>query len=61
VGVVLNLAVWFAVPVLVPGGRLDVFAPVVAVAAFAALQRLRWDIVPVVLAAAGLGLLYRML
>jgi chromate transporter len=61
VGVVLNLAVWFAVPVLVPGGRLDVFALVVAVAAFVALQRLRWDIVPVVFAAAGLGLLYRML
>jgi chromate transporter len=56
VGVVLNLAVWFALHVLVTGDGLNVFALGVALAAFVALQRLRWDIVPVVLAAAGAGL-----
>ncbi|HEV8643288.1 MAG TPA: chromate transporter [Methylomirabilota bacterium] len=61
VGVVLNLAMWFALHVLVPGGRLDAFALVVAMAAFVALQRFGWDIVPVVLGAAGLGLIYRMI
>jgi chromate transporter len=61
VGVVLNLAVWFGFHVLAPGGRPDLFAVIVAVAAFVALQRLRWDIVPVILGAAGLGLIYRMI
>jgi len=61
VGVVLNLAVWFAVPVLAPGARLDPFAVLIAAAAFVALQRLRWDIVPVIVGAAGLRLAYRML
>ncbi len=62
VGVVLNLAVWFALHVLVvaPAG-VNLFALGVAVAVFVALQRLRWDIVPVVLAAAGAGLARRLL
>lgn len=60
VGVVLNLAVWFGLHVLFPGGRgLDWFPVVVAAIAFAGLQRYRWDIVPVVGGAALLGLLYR--
>jgi chromate transporter len=61
VGVVLNLAVWFAFHVLGSGGRLDAFALVVALAAFVALQRFRWDIALVVVGAAGLGLIYRMM
>lgn len=56
VGVILNLAVWFAGHVLLTAGGVNLFALGVAVAAFVALQRLGWDIVPVVLAAAGTGL-----
>jgi chromate transporter len=57
VGVVLNLAVWFAIHVLFPeGGRLDAFALVLAAAAFAALDRLRLEVVWVVLAAGAVGL-----
>lgn len=62
VGVVLNLAVWFALHVLFPGGQgLDWFPLLVAAAAFVGLQRFGWDIVPVVGGAALLGLLYRSL
>ncbi len=56
VGVVLNLAVWFGLHVLVPGGRPDPVAAALALAAFVALQRFGWDLIPVVLAAAILGL-----
>jgi len=59
VGVVLNLAAWFGSHVLLPRG-VDWFALAVALAAFAAMQRFRLDIVPVVLGAAALGLLYRL-
>jgi chromate transporter len=58
VGVVLNLAVWFGLHVLLPADRgLDWFALGVAAAAFVAMQRFRVEIVPVVVGAAGLGLL----
>jgi chromate transporter len=59
VGVVLNLAVWFGVHVLAPGGRVDWMAAAVAAAAFVALQRFGVDLVVVVLAAAALGLVLR--
>jgi chromate transporter len=61
VGVILNLAVWFALHVLVTPGGVNLFALGVAAAAFVALQRLRWDIVPVVVAAAAAGLARRLL
>ncbi len=62
VGVVLNLAVWFGIQVLIPGGRgIDWFALGVAAVAFVGMQRFRWDIISVVGGAAGLGLLYRTL
>jgi chromate transporter len=63
VGVILNLAVVFAVHTFLPGGNVDVFSIVVALAAFAALQR--WHVsMPLVIAvsaalgavASGLGL-----
>jgi chromate transporter len=62
VGVVLNLAVWFALGVLFPqGGTTDWFAVVVSVGVFIGLLKLKWDVVPVVLGCALLGGAYRLL
>ncbi|HEX2058663.1 MAG TPA: chromate efflux transporter [Actinomycetota bacterium] len=73
VGVILNLAVTFAAFALfedVDGARgfpvpdlssIDAFAAALAVAAFVALWRYRLNVVAVVLASAGAGLLYRSL
>ena len=59
VGVVLNLAVWFALGVLWPrGGGVDWFTLVVAVGAFAGLQWGRWQVIRVVLGSALLGWLH---
>ncbi|MDQ5979799.1 MAG: chromate transporter [Verrucomicrobiota bacterium] len=56
VGVVLNLAVWFALGVLWPqGGGLDWFTVAVALGSFVGLQWGRWNVVLVVLGAAALG------
>ncbi len=60
VGVVLNLAVWFGCQVFFPGtATIDGFALVVAVGAFAALQRFKLGVVPVVLVSGVLGLVWR--
>ncbi|MGI8890750.1 MAG: chromate efflux transporter [Chthoniobacterales bacterium] len=59
VGVVLNLAVWFGMHALFPGGRVDWFAVTISLAAFYGMVRWRWDIIPVVLGAGALGLLYQ--
>ena len=61
VGVILNLAVWFGVHVLFPGGRVDWFAVVVGVIAFAGLVRWKWNVVPVVLGSGLAGLTCKML
>ena len=58
VGVVLNLAVWFALGVLWPrGGSVDWFTAVVAMGAFAGLQWGRWNVIRVILGCALLGLI----
>ena len=58
VGVVLNLAVWFGLSVLKPTGAPVNWAGVaLAVVAFLGMQRWKWDIIPVVVGAAALGLL----
>jgi chromate transporter len=60
VGVVLNLAVWFAAHALFPdGGSIDWF--LLSLSAAAGLVMVRWklDIVPVVLLSAMLGLMYK--
>ncbi len=58
VGVVLNLAVWFGLHVLLPGGTtVNWWAIGVALAAFTGMQRWKWDVIPVVGTAALLGLL----
>jgi ABC-type glycerol-3-phosphate transport system permease component len=62
VGVILNLAVWFAHHVLFPEpGRIDWFALAVALVAFGGMLRWKWGVVPVVLGSALVGLLYRSL
>ena len=59
VGVILNLAVWFALHVFFPSvGVIDWFAIVLCAAAFFAMFRYKIDIIPVVLASAVLGLIY---
>jgi chromate transporter len=61
VGVVLNLAVWFGMHALFPGGAtVDWFAIAVSLAAFIGMLRWRWDIIPVVLGAGALGLIYQL-
>ena len=59
VGVILNLAVWFAVHVITPtAGTIDWFAVVVSVVAFVGLTRWKWNVIPVVLGSGALGLLW---
>jgi chromate transporter len=61
VGVVLNLAVWFGMHALFPGGAaVDWFAVIVTLVAFLGLLRWRWGIIPVVLGAGALGLIYQL-
>ncbi len=59
VGVVLNLAVWFGLHALFPGGAPDWFAILLSAVAFVGLLRWRWQIIPVVLGAGALGLIYQ--
>lgn len=60
VGVVLNLAVWFALHVFFPArGAVDWFAIALCATAFAAMLRFKIDIVPVVLVSGLLGLIYK--
>ena len=62
VGVVLNLAVWFGLHVLFPAsGQVDWFTLVLSLLAFGGMLKWKWDVVPVVLGGAVLGLIYRML
>ena len=62
VGVILNLAVWFGLHVLFPGGRsVDAFAVAVCVVAFAGMVRWKWEVIPVVLGAGMTGLLFKTL
>ncbi len=60
VGVVMNLAVWFAINALFPNhGAIDWFAVVVSLVAFVGMLRWKWDIIPVVLGSGALGLIYK--
>ena len=62
VGVVLNLAVWFGVNVLFPNHQpVNWFGLAVCAIAFVEIQSFNWGVIPVVLGAAGLGVLYRLL
>jgi len=60
VGVILNLAIWFGWHVLFPApNRVDWFALALSAALFAGLLKWKWNVVPVVLCASALGLLYK--
>ncbi len=62
VGVVLNLAVWFGLRVFFPAsGTVDWFAILLCAAAFIAMLRYKIDIIPVIIGAGILGLLYNFL
>ncbi len=59
VGVVLNLAVWFALNALFPKHHVvDWFAMTMTIVAFVGMLKWRWDVVPVVVGSGVLGLLY---
>lgn len=58
VGVVLNLVVWFAIHSIFPAkGQMDWLLLSLSIAAFVGMVRWKWDIIPVVLGSALLGLL----
>jgi len=59
VGVVLNLAVWFALHVVFPARTLDPFAFAVAAAALVAMLRFHVPMLPTLAASAGLGVIVR--
>jgi chromate transporter len=62
VGVVLNLAVWFGLHVIFPSANVvDWFAVLVGLAAFVAMIKWKLDIIPVVLGAGLLGLIFKIL
>jgi chromate transporter len=60
VGVVMNLAVWFAINALFPGrAGIDWFALAISVVAFVGMLRWKWDVVPVVLCSGVVALIYK--
>jgi chromate transporter len=61
VGVILNLAVWFGKHVLLPEPQhVDWFALVVMLVAFVGLWRWKWNVIPVVIGAGLLGVVFRL-
>jgi chromate transporter len=57
VGVILNLAIWFAWHTLAPaGGKFDYFVPVVAIGAWLAMERFKIGVIPTLGACAVLGM-----
>jgi chromate transporter len=62
VGVVLNLAVWFGLPILSPNGNvIDWFALIVSVGAFVGRTKWNWRVIRVIIGSGLLGLLYKMI
>ena len=60
VGVVLNLAVWFAMHVFFPQpGVIDWFAFAISTVALLGMLRWKWDIIPIVLGSGLVGLIYK--
>lgn len=61
VGVVLNLAVWFGIHVLFPGGKaIDWFALALSAVTFVGMLKWKWDVIPVVVGSSVIGLIYRL-
>jgi chromate transporter len=62
VGVILNLAIWFGWHVVAPRpGVFDPFALILGLVIFAGLVKWNWNVVPVVLGSAAIGVLYKSL
>jgi chromate transporter len=61
VGVVLNLAVWFALHVIYPERHFDWFAIALCLAALIAMLRWKLGVIPVILAGGALGLIYSLI
>jgi len=62
VGVILNLAVWFALNSWFPKpGSVDWFAIAVSLLAFTVIVKWKWGIIPVIASAAALGLFYKLI
>ncbi len=62
VGVIFNLAIWFAWYALLPvAGKPDWFVAVTAVSAWIAMERFGIGVIPVLTACAGLGLVWRIM
>jgi len=61
VGVILNLAIWFALNVMFPKAGVDWFAIVLGLAALIAMLRWKLGVIPVVLGGGAIGLVYSLL
>jgi chromate transporter len=62
VGVILNLAVWFALHVFFPqSGKVDWFAIVLSAVALVGMLRWKWSVITVVICSGLSGLIYQML
>jgi chromate transporter len=62
VGVILNLAIWFAWHALRPeGGKFDYFVAVIAVGAWLAMERFKIGVIPTLAACAALGVLLKII
>jgi len=62
VGVILNLAIWFAWHALVPAtGSFDFFVAVVAIGSWIAMERFKTGVIPTLAACAALGMLWRLI
>ena len=61
VGVILNLAIWFAWHALrPPSGGFDYFVAVIAIGAWIAMERFKYGVIPVLAASAGLGVAWKL-
>ena len=62
VGVILNLAIWFALHALIPApGTFDWFVAIVAVGAWIAMERFKVGIIPLLVTCALAGVLWRLI
>ncbi|MCW1923274.1 chromate efflux transporter [Luteolibacter arcticus] len=62
VGVILNLAIWFALHAIVPDkGKFDVFVALAAIGAWVAMERFKIGVMPVLAGCAGLGVVVTMM
>jgi chromate transporter len=62
VGVILNLAIWFAWHALIPQvGSFDGFVAVIAVAAWVAMERFKIGVIPTLFSCATLGVIWKLL